>query len=86
MSESEFNYYEAPPQHIFEDIKKNAAVIWGEYEDPYRSEKFDRIADLLNIKDNAWFLVSMFDHINQEKLLRLVEPETAALIRQARGY
>lgn len=80
-------YYTAPPQHIFDDIKKNAAVIWSTYENHggYRDEKLARI-DIANVSDNAWYIVAMFDHNNQEKLLDLVEPETATYIRRARGY
>lgn len=80
-------YYTTPPQHIFDDIQKNAIKIWETYSDDggYRTEKLQRI-DIKNVSDNAWYIVAMFDGPNQTKLLDMVEPETATYIRQARGY
>lgn len=82
-----FNYYDTPPQEVFDDIKGNAEKIWRTYDDThgYVTEKLKRI-DIDNVRDNAWYIVAMFDHINQEKLLTMVKPETAVLIRKARGY
>ena len=82
-----FDYYKAPPQEVFEDIKKNAIKIWEGYSDEfgYRSEKIDRIKDLENIQDNAWVMVAMFDPINIAILLSMVELETAKMIQKARG-
>lgn len=82
---TEFNYYEAPAQHVFEDIKQAALSIWSSYDDTYgyASEKMNRIKDLENISDNAWYMVAMFDMPNQRKLLDLVQPETADLIVKA---
>lgn len=79
-------YYIAPSDDTFRDIKENALKIWNTYSDPYRAEKVNRIKDIENIQDNAWFIVAMFDHINQAKLLAMVKPETAAQIQDARGY
>lgn len=79
-------YYTAPPQHIFDDIQKNARTIWESYTHPdYVDEKLERI-NIENVSDNAWYIVAMFDLPNQNKLLDLVEPETAHYIRRARGY
>jgi hypothetical protein len=80
------DYYTAPPQEVFDDIKQAAMAIWNTYSDPYKAEKLNRIRDVQNVKDNAWFLVAMFDHPNQQRLLELVRPETAELIMDARGY
>ena len=54
------DYYTAPPQEIFEDIKENARKIWQSYDDTYgyASEKIARI-DIENISDNAWYIVAM---------------------------
>lgn len=73
-----FDYYSAPPQEVFEDIKKCATDIWNTYSDQfgYRSEKLDRIKDLENVSDNAWYIVAMFDGSNQAKLFMRVKPET----------
>lgn len=78
-------YYTAPKQEIFDDIKENAIKIWKTYDDTfgYATEKIDRIKDLQNIQDNAWYMVAMFDHINRGKLLSMVKPETATQILRA---
>lgn len=80
-------YYTAPPQHVFDDIKHNAEKIWRTYDNTYGyvDEKLDKIA-IENVEDNAWYIVAMFDSSNQAELLSMVEPETAELIRRARGY
>ena len=83
-------YYTAPSQAIFDDIRAAVTVIWDSYNLPdqeaYRAEKQAAIADIRNNGDNAWYLVAMLDHINQAKLLKMVKPETAELIHKARGY
>ncbi len=83
-----FNYYNAPPQEIFDDIKENAVKIWNTYSDEfgYRSEKINRIKNIKNIQDNAWYIVAMFDSNNQAKLLSMVQPKTGEMIIKARGY
>jgi hypothetical protein len=79
-------YYTAPPQRVFDDIKINAQKIWQTYQHPdYVAEKMAR-TELENVSDNAWYLVAMFDLPNQNKLLNMVQPETASYIRRARGY
>ncbi len=80
-------YYVAPSQEVFDDIKKNAQIIWSSYGNigGYRDDKLERI-DIENVGDNAWYIVSMFDRFNQDQLLRMVKPETADLIHKARGY
>jgi len=85
-SGNKFDYYTAPPQHIFDDIRRNAEVIWRAYDDThgYAAGKLERI-DIQNVSDNAWYIVAMFDAQNQEKLLKLVSAETAEMIRLARG-
>ena len=85
------DYYVAPEQEIFEDIKENAIKIWNSYDDfgGYRTEKVNRIKDLENVRDNTGHIVAMFDNINQNKLLIMVKPETrewlGELLRQSRG-
>ena len=94
MNKPKFDYYcwgsndTAPPQEVFDDIKKNAIKIWKTYDDEfgYATKKINAIKDLENIKDNAWFIVAMFDPINQEKLLLKVKPLTAFMILISRAY
>lgn len=75
-------YYIAPPQEIFDDIKANAIKIWQGYDDQYgyATDKINRIKDIVNFKDNAWYMVAMFDWQNQRKLLRMLKPETAKVV------
>jgi len=81
-------YYVAPPQKVFDEIKKVATEIWNTYDNQfgYVDEKMDRIKDLENIQDNAWFMVAMFDSVNQAKLLSKVSQDTKYIIIRARGY
>lgn len=82
------DYYTAPSQEIFEDIKENAMKIWQGYDDTYgyATEKINRIKDIKNVQDNAWYIVAMFDSNNQAKLLTMVNTKTADMIIDARGY
>lgn len=78
-------YYTAPTQEVFEEIKAKAIELWQTYDDTYgyATEKINRIKDIQNIKDNAWFIVAMFDSINQMKLISRVSGKTAELIVKA---
>jgi DNA-binding MltR family transcriptional regulator len=82
----QFDYYEAPPDEIFEDIKDKAMKLWHIIDTDndkygYATEKIRRIKDLHNIKDNTWYIVAMFDHYNIEKLCSMVEDDTCDAIR-----
>lgn len=79
-----FDYYQPPKQAIFEDIKAQAIKIWQKYDNTYGyvDEKVNRIKDLANVQDNAWHIVAMFDCDNQVKLLKRVNAETEAAIRE----
>jgi hypothetical protein len=82
------DYYKAPPQKVFDEIKQGAIEIWKTYDDQfgYATEKINQIKDLENISDNAWYIVAMFDSNNQSMLLTKVSVETADMIIDARGY
>ena len=82
------DYYKAPPDEIFEDIKENAIKVWQEMDNTYSyvDEKVGRIKDIGNVEDNAWYIVAMFDSQNQQKLLNLVKPQTAEMILDVRGF
>ena len=71
-------YYTAPPQKIFDEIKGASIQVWQTYNNEfgYVDEKVDRIKDIKNIRDNTCYLVAMFDLSNQNKLLSRVEGET----------
>lgn len=70
-------YYTAPSDEIFEDIKKAAITIWKEYDDTYgyATEKVNRIKDIPNVSDNWAYMIAMFDHWNQNKLYKKVKRE-----------
>jgi hypothetical protein len=75
-------YYTAPSDEIFEEIKAAATQIWSGYEDPYKTEKLNRIKDIGNVSDNAMYLVAMFDRPNQGKLASLLSQEACDAIRE----
>lgn len=78
-------YYTAPSQEVFDEIKQAAIEIWEGYDDSYgyASEKINQIKNLQNASDNAWYMVAMFDRSNQTKLMRLVSAQTCDLIKYA---
>lgn len=82
MQMTQEEYYTAPDQEIFDDIKKCAIEVWQTMDNTYGyvDEKVDRIKDIENIKDNAWYMVAMFDQDNQRKLYALAKPETRLLL------
>ena len=82
------DYYKAPSQKVFDEIKENAIKIWQTYDDSYgyATEKINQIKDLSNVSDNAWYIVAMFDGENQARLISMVSPETGNMIIDARGY
>lgn len=61
---------DAPPDEIFQDMKKAATEVWSTYDNThgYVDEKMDRVNNLKNIKDNAMILYRMFDYSNQAKM------------------
>lgn len=69
-------YYTAPSDESFADMKQAALSIWNEYEDPYRTEKVDRIKDIKNLWDNFMYIFAMFDPDNQRKCVQRLKEET----------
>ena len=71
-------YYTAPADDIFKDIKACCIQIRNTYDDQfgYATSKIDRIKDLPNISDNCLSMVGMFDPDNQAKLLILIKDES----------
>ena len=78
-------YYTAPPQEVFDEIKAAAIEIWSEYDDQYgyASDKISCIQNIINVQDNAWYMVAMFDPMNQIKLIQRVSESTAKMILDA---
>lgn len=71
------NYDIAPPQQIFDEIKRESIKIWETYDNTYgyATEKISQIEPLTNIRDNYSFIVGMFDGMNQQKLLYRLSAE-----------
>lgn len=78
-------YYTAPPKKVFNEIKKASIEIWKTYNDEfgYATGEINRIKDIENISDNAWYMVAMFDYGNQAKLLGKVSGPTGVMILDA---
>ncbi len=70
-----FDYYQAPPDEVFEDLKSTAIRIWESFDNTYGyvDEKKSRLEGIENVSDNAWYILAMFDHGN--KIRMLVETE-----------
>lgn len=77
-------YYTAPSDDIFDAIKTAAISVWQTYDDTfnYATEKIKRIAPLQNIRDNAWYIIAMFDPQNQAKLYNLLPEEIIKQIKE----
>ena len=73
-----FDYYKAPPDKVFKNIKEEATKIWKTYDNTYGyvDGKLSRIKDLENIRDNAWSMIGMFDPVNTRKLYTAVNEDT----------
>ena len=72
-----FDYYKAPSQEVFENIKENAMKLWDIVDTDndkygYATEKKNRIKDIENVQDNAWYIVAMFDQGNISILLTML--------------
>ncbi|MEK0324681.1 MAG: hypothetical protein QQN63_03160, partial [Nitrosopumilus sp.] len=82
---SDFDYYTPPSDKIFNEVKSAAIRLWRGYDDThgYASEKVNHIKDIQNISDNCCFMVAMFDHQNQKKLISMVEGETKEWLESA---
>lgn len=80
----DFNYYEAPSDEIFNDIKMRAIALWKTYNDDYgyATDKVNRVVGVQNFKDNAWYIVAMFDQENQAILYSRLKPESQKLFQK----
>ena len=78
------NYYDAPTDEQFKEVKEKAIEIWSGYDNQfwYADEKIGAIKDINNISDNFMYIVSMFDSSNQRKLAVMLSDETNLAIRE----
>ena len=81
MSEK-FDYYKAPEQKVFDEIKRCATALWMTYDNTYGyvDEKVNRIKDIKNIEDNTGYIIAMFDIFNQRKLYDMVGTDSKEYI------
>ncbi len=71
------NYRDGTEQEVFDDIKVNAVKIWKSYEkNKYRDEAINIISNTENGRDQAGYIVGMFDPHTRAMLLRAVKPES----------
>lgn len=77
-------WYKAPSNKVFNDLKENAIKIWQTYDNTYGyvDEKVGRIKDLENIRDNWTILITMFDSHNQKRLFNQVTLEASRRLLQ----
>lgn len=70
------DYYTAPSDEVFNEIKERAIEIWQTYDDTYgyATEKIDQVKAITNVRDNWGFIIGMFDSQNQQKLLAKLSP------------
>jgi hypothetical protein len=82
---SQENYYTAPSDEVFEEIKQKSIEIWQTYDDTYgyATEKIDRVKEIKNVKDNYMHIIGMFDSTNQAKLFIELSAETKIKIMEA---
>ena len=70
------NYYIAPSDETFEEIKRTAISIWSNpnygYHQMYIDEKVGMIKDIGNIKDNYAHIIGQFDVDKQIALITLL--------------
>ena len=81
--------YIAPSDEIFNEIKTKAIQIWEtSYNNTYGyvDEKVLQIKKITNFKDNATFIVAMFDSSNQNRLLIIVEGEAKTWLEDLLEY
>lgn len=79
-------YYTPPIDEQFNELKEKAIELWKEVDTDndkygYATGKINRIKDIKNIEDNFMYIFSMFDYINQGKLVRKISSGTKEAIK-----
>lgn len=74
---SQEEYYIAPSQEIFDDIKQATIEVWKSKDDTYgyATEKVNRIKDIKNVTDNYAYMIAMFDSKNKGLLFAELKRE-----------
>lgn len=78
-------YYDTPSEEVFNDIKQQSISLWkSSYDDNYGyvSEKVNRINQILNYKDNAMYIVAMFDSNNIQRLLQILGTSAREYVKE----
>lgn len=72
------NYYIAPPDSAFKDMKKCAIKVWETYDDEfgYATGKINQIKNIENVSDNFMYMFAMFDIHNQRKCWDMLRKST----------
>lgn len=75
-------YYTAPSDEIFNEIKTKSIELWKGYDNSYGcvDEKLERINNIKNIKDNALYIIAMFDFFNQKKLSNMLSNDARTAV------
>lgn len=78
------DYYTAPSDEVFNEIKEKAIEIWQTYDDTYgyATEKIETVNRITNVKDNWGYIVGMFDSDNQQKLLAKLSPAARSKVEE----
>jgi len=85
------DYYKAPSQEVFENIKENAMKLWDIVDTDndkygYATEKKNRIKDIQNVQDNAWYIVAMFDQGNISMLLTMLSEDAREKVAEVLSH
>lgn len=77
-------YYTAPSDEAFEDMRKACIEVWGQYDNEfgYVDDKTGRIKEIANVQDNFMYMIAMFDHINQRKVVAKLSEATKQAVRE----
>jgi hypothetical protein len=76
---------EQASQEVFEDLKQAAIKVWNTYDNEfgYVDEKVDRVNSISNVGDDPMFIYIMFDHINQSRMVNMLElDESVTYLRE----
>ena len=77
-------YYTPPSNEIFEEMRKASIEVWGQYDNTYGyvDEKTGRLKEIGNVADNLMYMLAMFDHINQKKVIEKLSEEARKAVKE----